>query len=71
MTIDIESVLDTLKDGRTPKTQRSLEGLNTVLKDYFDSGRHSQSPRSAASLKRKGESDTNGYVLPRICITVT
>ncbi|WP_394211600.1 gamma-mobile-trio protein GmtX [Psychrobacter piscatorii] len=39
MTIDIESVLDTLKDGRTPKTQRSLEGLNTVLKDYFDSGR--------------------------------
>ena len=32
MTIDIESVLDTLKDGRTPKTQRSLEGLNTVLK---------------------------------------
>jgi len=39
MTIDIESVLDTLKDGRTPKTQRSLDGLNTVLKDYFDSGK--------------------------------
>ena len=39
MTIDIESVLDTLKDGKTPKTQRSLEGLNTVLKDYFDAGK--------------------------------
>lgn len=72
MTIDIESVLDTLKDGRTPKTQRSLEGLNTVLKDYFDSGRRDFSITTIGRIsEEKGESDTNRYVLPRICITVT
>lgn len=38
MNIDIEAVLDTLKDGKTAKTQASLDKLNETLKNYYESG---------------------------------
>lgn len=39
MQIDIDAVLETLKIGKTAKTQSSLDKLNETLKDYFDSGK--------------------------------
>lgn len=38
MIIDIDNVLETLKSGKTPKTQRSLDKLNETLRTYFNSG---------------------------------
>lgn len=38
MNIDIDAVLESLKDGKTAKTQASLDKLNETLSTYFDSG---------------------------------
>ncbi|MDN3558202.1 gamma-mobile-trio protein GmtX [Halomonas maura] len=38
MSIDTEAVLDTLKDGKTARTQESLVKLNETLKTYYKSG---------------------------------
>lgn len=38
MNIDIDAVLDTLKDGKTAKTQTSLAKLSQTLKRYYESG---------------------------------
>jgi|TARA_X000001388_G_scaffold4076_2_gene2838 hypothetical protein len=38
MNIDIDAVLESLKDGKTAKTQSSLDTLNQTLKDYYESG---------------------------------
>ena len=34
MNIDTDAVLESLKDGKTAKTQSSLDTLNQTLKDY-------------------------------------
>ncbi len=38
MNIDTDAVLESLKDGKTAKTQSSLDTLNQTLKDYYESG---------------------------------
>lgn len=38
MNIDIDAVLATLKDGKTAKTQASLDKLSNTLKHYYESG---------------------------------
>ncbi|AXS82308.1 gamma-mobile-trio protein GmtX [Marinobacter sp. Arc7-DN-1] len=38
MNIDVDSVLDTLKDGKTAKTRASLDKLSQSLKSYYESG---------------------------------
>lgn len=38
MTIDIAAVLGELKDGQTPRTQKTLDKLNTILEEYFHDG---------------------------------
>jgi len=38
MNIDVDAVLESLKDGKTAKTQASLDKLNETLSTYFDSG---------------------------------
>ncbi len=38
MNINIDAVLESLKDGKTAKTQSSLDKLNETLSAYFDSG---------------------------------
>ncbi|WP_235040586.1 gamma-mobile-trio protein GmtX [Vreelandella profundi] len=38
MNIDIDAVLETLKDGKTAKTQASLDKLSKTLKHYYESG---------------------------------
>lgn len=38
MNIDLDAVLESLKDGKTAKTQASLDKLNETLRTYFDSG---------------------------------
>ena len=39
MQIDINAVLETLKVGKSAKTQASLDKLNETLKTYFELGR--------------------------------
>lgn len=38
MNIDVDAILDTLKDGKTAKTKASLDKLHKTLSAYFDSG---------------------------------
>lgn len=38
MNVDIDTILESLKDGKTAKTQASLENLNSTLEAYLDSG---------------------------------
>lgn len=38
MEIDIEVILEDLKDGKTRKTQLSLDKLNDTLRDYYERG---------------------------------
>ena len=38
MTININTVLEGLKDGQTPRTQETLDKLNSILKEYYDAG---------------------------------
>lgn len=39
MNIDIDAVLDTLKDGKSSKTQASLDKLNETLSNYYAEGK--------------------------------
>lgn len=39
MNIDVNAVLDTLKDGKSAKTQASLEKLNETLSSYYAEGK--------------------------------
>ena len=39
MNIDVEAVLESLKDDKTPRTQSSLDKLNETLSNYFDEGK--------------------------------
>ena len=38
MTIDMGAVLEGLKEGQHPRTQKSLDQLNDILKTYHDAG---------------------------------
>ena len=38
MNVDVDAILDTLKDGKTAKTKASLDKLHETLSAYFDSG---------------------------------
>ena len=38
MNIDVDAVLDTLKDGKTAKTKASLDKLHETLSVYYESG---------------------------------
>ena len=38
MTIDINAVLEGLKEGQHPRIQKSLDKLNDILKTYYDEG---------------------------------
>lgn len=39
MNIDITVILEDLKEGRNPRTQRSLDKLNAILEEYTESGK--------------------------------
>ena len=38
MTVDIAAVLGELKDGQTPRTQKTLDKLNIILEEYYHDG---------------------------------
>jgi hypothetical protein len=38
MNLNIDTIIEGLKDGKTKRTQASLEKLNQTLKDYYESG---------------------------------
>lgn len=38
MEVDISVILDNLKEGKTPKTQQSLDKLNETLRGYYERG---------------------------------
>jgi len=59
MNVDVNAVLDTLKDGKSAKTQASLEKLHETLKDYFDSGKRDFSITTIGRVS--GESGGLGY----------
>ena len=39
MDIDVNAILDTLKDGKSAKTQASLDKLNETLSSYYAEGK--------------------------------
>ncbi len=39
MKIDTEKILESLKSGKSPKTQKSLDTLNSILNEYYQNGK--------------------------------
>ncbi|WP_318838493.1 gamma-mobile-trio protein GmtX [Providencia sp. PROV170] len=59
MNIDTNAVLESLKDGKTAKTQSSLDTLNQTLKDYYESGARDFSITTIGRVSE--ENDGVGY----------
>lgn len=59
MTIDIDAVLETLKDDKTERTKASLDKLNQAIKDYYKSGARDFSITKIGHVSR--ESGGVGY----------